>query len=111
MTGNQGLVGLLVGPVLGVLIARLLGNTRLLRLLAGALLGEAVAYVALLVWSRRLLQSILTASRDKDRLVGVVMVNRSIADQFMAYGSLAIAALLIGGLTFLILRAVGVLDS
>jgi len=109
MTGNQGLVGLLVGPVLGVLIARLLGNTRLLPLLAGALVGEGVAYLALVVWSRRLLQSTLTG--PKDRMVGIVVIDRSIADQFMAYGSLAIAALVIGALTFLILRAVGVLDS
>jgi len=109
MTGNQGLVLILVGPVFGVLVARLLGHTRLLPILAGALLGEGLAYVAVLVWSRRLLQSALTA--PKDRMVGIVMIDRSIADQLMAFGTLALAALLIGALAFLILRAVGALDS
>src|SRR5262245_24956659 len=99
MTGNQGLILLLVGPVFGVLVARLLGHTRLLPILAGALLGEGLAYLGVLVWSRRLLQSTLTAS--KDRLSGM-MIDRSIADQLMAFGTLAFAALLIGALAFLI---------
>jgi len=110
MTGNQGLVFLLVGPVLGVLIARLLGHMRLLPILAGALLGEGLAYLAIVVWSRRLLHSML-AHPKTDHMVGFVMVDRSLADRLMGFGTLAVAALVIGALAFLVLRAAGALDS
>jgi hypothetical protein len=110
MTGNQGLVVLLVGPVLGVLIARLLGHTSLLPILAGALVGEGFAHLAIVVWSRRALQSML-AHPPKDHTVGFMMVDRSLADRLMAYGTLAVGALVIGALAFLILRAVGGLES
>ncbi|HEY7395987.1 MAG TPA: hypothetical protein VH559_14130 [Gemmatimonadaceae bacterium] len=110
MTGNQGLVVLLVGPVLGVLIVRLLGHTTLLPILVGAVLGEWLAHLAIGMWSRRLLQSMLTHP-PKDHVVGFVMVDRSLVDRLMAYGTLAVGALVIGALAFLILRAVGGLES
>jgi hypothetical protein len=103
MTGNQGLGVLLVGPLLGVLVARLIGQTRLLPILAGALLGEGIAYVAVVMWSRRLLQSALAAPPDK--VVGFATINVSFADRLTALGFLAVAALVIGALAFLVLRA------
>jgi len=109
MTGNLGLVVLLVAPVLGAVIARLFGHTHLLAILAGALLGEWLAFLALIAWSSRLLRSALAA--PPNRLLAVAPIEQSFVDRLTAFGFLAVAALVIGAFAFFVMRAAGLLDA
>lgn len=103
MTGTQALIAFISGPVLGVLIAMRLRKTAATPVLFAALLGEAAAVIALLLWSRWALRP--GAGDGQDRLVAVAG-GVSLANRLSALALLAVVALGVGGLALLLHRIV-----
>ena len=103
MTGRQALIAFVTGPVLGAFIAMTLRKTAATPVLFAALVGEAVAVMAVLLWSRWVLRP--NAGVGQDRLVAVAG-GVSLGNRLSALALLAVVALGVGGLALLLHRIV-----
>ena len=104
MTATELFAALIAAPLLGVLAARLLGHTKAVPILLGALAGEALAVAALVFWSRWLLRRALQS--DASMLVALAP-DVSLSARLASFGVIALLALVVGGLALVVLRSVG----
>lgn len=108
MTGTQGMIAFIAGPIIGVLVATLFGQIWVGHILLAALLGEAVVIVTVRVWSRWSMRG--ASPFGQDRLVAVA-ADVTLNSRLSALGILALLAVAIGGLALVLLRIVGIRPS
>lgn len=101
MRASIGLTLLIAGPLVGSILALLIGRSRWWQVVAAAVSGEVVVYVGLGLWSILLIRQITSGRRE-----GFVasLPQRSWSDQMIPVAALLAFAAAVGGLVLIARR-------